>query len=206
MPKAFNLLSKTKVTTNNAKKEVKKTSSAPVKETKPTKQVKNIESKKSTKPTKSIPTNIDKPTKRRGRPPKTDKVANTKPTISKQNVKTTKPTSTKPTTTTKPKNTTINKQDNTSRRWHNFTTNPPEELRPLEFNSNYKNPIYGYKLRHAIITNTPYHLDKYKQEKGYIEWQYISGCVNLSKCPKGFPDCSNCSIFLKRQKELKKNA
>jgi hypothetical protein len=210
MPKAFNLLSKTKVTTNNTKKEAKKTSSAPVKETKSTKQVKNIESKKSTKPTKSMTTNIDKPIKRRGRPPKTDKVINSKPTNTKPNVKTTKPTptksTTKPTASIKPTTTTtkITKQDNTSRRWHNMETNKPEEFRPLEFNSNYKNPIYGYKLPHGIITNNPYYLNAYKKETGCIEWQYISGCNNLNKCPRGFPDCTNCEIYTKRQKELKK--
>ena len=207
MPKAFNLLSKTKVSTDNTKKEVKKTSSAPVKETKPTKQPKTVESKKSTK---STTTNIDEPIKRRGRPPKTDKVVTTSKQPVIKSTKTTKPNTKHTTTNNKPTTKLVikptTKQDNTSRRWHNLTTNPPEEFRPLEFNSNYKNPIYGYKLPHGIITNTPYFLDKYRQEKGYIEWQYINGCSNLNKCPRGFPDCTNCAIYKRRIKELKKNA
>ena len=94
----------------------------------------------------------------------------------------------------------------TTRRWHNLETNKPQEFRPLEFNTNNKISVFGYKVPHGIITNAPYYIDKYRKENNVIEWQYISGCTNLSKCPREFPDCINCEIYQKRQKELKKNA
>ena len=211
MAKAFNLLSKTTVNTKDKnKKEIKK---ATVSKT----DKKNVEKTKTVKkrgrPTKDTKvTEVKAKTSKVTKPTKVAKTSNTtkstKPVKTSNPVKSTKVN--KSVKTVEPKETTksikTNKQDNTSRRWHNLTTNVPEEFRPLEFNSNYKYPIFGYKLPHGIITNTPYYLNKYKQEKGYIEWQYISGCSNLSKCPREFPDCTNCDIYKRRMKELKKNA
>lgn len=91
-------------------------------------------------------------------------------------------------------------------KWHNMSKTVPERDRPIELNSDYKKPIHGYKTYKGLITDNPYYLNKYIKNKGYIEWQYISGCNNLSKCPHGFPDCQNCNIYIRRQRELKKNA
>lgn len=203
MAKAFNLLSKQMSTADKNKKTTK------------SKEVtkKKVE-KKIAKPTKVKETNNQSKVVKRGRPPKVDKQVQEKK-VTKTNSKVTNSKVTKskvdkvvkvvkePEVIKKPITT---KTNNTNRRWHNLDSNPPEEFRPLEFNTNSKTPVFGYKVPHGIITNTPYYLDRYKKENNVIEWQYINGCINLSKCPKEFPDCTNCEIYQKRIKELKKNA
>ena len=166
-----------------------------------------------TKSTKS--TNTDSNKKKVGRPKKVisedavkdtnkkstkkiEKVPNTKNNKSKS--VSSAPKNTKTTKTIKEpikKNTKQTEVVNVQRRWHNFITNPPELERPIEFNSNYKKPIYGYRTYQGIITNTPYYIDKYKKETGNIEWQYINSCKDLSKCPNGFPNCDICDIAKK---------
>lgn len=195
MAKAFNLLSKQMSTADKNKKT-----------TKSKEVIKKKVEKKIAKPTKVKETNNQPKVVKRGRPPKVDKQVQEKK-VTKTNSKVTKSKVDKvvkePKVIEKPITT---KTNNTNRRWHNLDNNPPEEFRPLEFNTNSKTPVFGYKIPHGIITNTPYYLDRYKKENNVIEWQYINGCINLSKCPKEFPDCTNCEIYQKRMKELKKNA
>ena len=79
--------------------------------------------------------------------------------------------------------------------WSRTTTKLPEELRPIEFNTKSKKPAYGYRLQNkSYIVNTPYFIDKFKKEFGYLEWHYIPQCRTLDKCPSNFPDCTNCKI------------
>lgn len=135
--------------------------------------------------------------KRRGRPPKNKEVeaktATSKSTISnKSNL-----------ITTQPK---VNKQipSPQQRRWHNLLTNPPELERPIELNTDYKKPVYGYATYKGIIANNPYYINKHRKNTGLIEWQYINSCRDLSKCSNGFPDCENCDIFKKLNNTTKK--
>lgn len=141
---------------------------------------------------------IAEPTKKKGRPKKivdnVEKVVEkTEPVIKKQH---------KITSTTKlsspPKN-------NTNKKYHNLYTNPPELNRPIIFNTdNIKELITGYKIYNGIVVNNPYSIDSYRKINNTIEWQYISGCNDLSNCPNGFPNCNMCDIYKTRVRELKK--
>ena len=99
-------------------------------------------------------------------------------------------------TSTKSINTQTNtptKSDNTpTERWHKTNTNPPVEFRPIEFNTDCKKPVRGFKTHGGYITNTPYYLNKTFKLNGYLEWKYIPVCMTLTKCPNGFPDCEHC--------------
>lgn len=77
-------------------------------------------------------------------------------------------------------------------KWFRTPDKVPEELRPIEFHTQYKKPIMGYRQGYGYITDTPYFIDKFKQQNGYIEWRYINYCTTLSKCPKEFPMCNSC--------------
>ena len=140
---------------------------------------------------KKVKEDVTKEIKKRGRPPKNKIIEEVQP---KQ---ITKPTISKPI----PQNQLSSTQQ---RRWHNFFTNPPEQERPLEFHTDYKKPVYGYKTYKGIITNNPYYIDIYKHNTANIEWQYINSCKDLSKCPNGFPDCEYCDIFKKLNTANKK--
>ena len=96
-------------------------------------------------------------------------------------------------------NTSTNTKENiTAAEWVKSTDGLPQEFRPVLFNSNYKKPIYGYRMNsYNYIVNTPYHLDLFKKKHDYLEWQYIDGCINIKNCPNGFPDCSNCKLSKK---------
>ena len=99
----------------------------------------------------------------------------------------------------KTKTTSTNTNENiTATEWVKSTDVLPQEFRPVMFNSNYKKPIYGYRMNsYNYIVNTPYHLDLFKKKHNYLEWQYIDGCINIKNCPNGFPDCSNCKLSKK---------
>lgn len=129
-------------------------------------------------------------TKRRGRPPKNsllpaeEKVIKTKPTKIQieQSNKVSTPTS-------------------TSSGWINTNKTLPEELRPIEFNTSAKKPVYGYRLKgYGYVVTTPYYVDKFKKKYGYIEWKYIPYCGALFRCPNEIPDCSNCKHSKNRVK------
>ena len=77
-------------------------------------------------------------------------------------------------------------------RWHKSNNNPPTDFRPVEFNTESKKPVRGFKTVGGYITNTPYYLNKSNKANGYLEWKYISSCSTLDKCPNGFPDCEHC--------------
>ena len=181
MAKAFNLLENT--VQKGEKKAVKK------------------QVKKQTKSLLSLPAVIEAPTKKRGRPKKVvEEVKVTKP-ANNSKVKETKPTS------TSTKNKMVKSNIKTSNKeWHDLYTNPPEKFRPLQLNVGIdKEFVTGYKLQGGINTTNAYLIDKFKKANNTIEWQYISGCTDLSKCDKEFPDCIRCDIYKLRQKELKKN-
>ena len=109
---------------------------------------------------------------------------------SKNNLLTSPPKTTKPKTT--PKNNQSKSEPTALERWHKSNNNPPAEFRPIEFNTNYKKPVRGFKIVGGYIVNTPYYLNKTNKANGYLEWKYISSCSTLDKCPNGFPDCENC--------------
>jgi len=124
------------------------------------------------------------PVKKRGRSKKSVEV--TKPhTTSKQN--------TKVSTTTNIESTSksITKADTTIT-WNRTINKQPDPLRPILFNTKCKKPVTGYKLRNGFITNTPYFINQFKKETGYVEWKYISYCTSLQRCPNGFPNCTIC--------------
>lgn len=93
---------------------------------------------------------------------------------------------------TKPEKVLTQTTDTTGGKWFKTTDKKPDEFRPIEFHTNYKKPIRGYRQSSGYITDTPYFIDKFKQQNGYVEWRYISYCTSLSKCPKGFPSCEGC--------------
>lgn len=77
--------------------------------------------------------------------------------------------------------------------WINTSKKLPEELRPIEFNTSYKKPVYGYRLKgYGYIVTNPYYINKFKKKYGYIEWRYIPYCTTLLRCFNEIPDCSNC--------------
>ena len=118
-------------------------------------------------------------------------VANKPKSIKPKNDLLTKPpkTDTKKIATAKPQ---INTEPTALERWHKTNTNPPTEFRPIEFNTDHKKPVRGFKIVGGYIVNTPYYLNKTNKANGYLEWKYISSCSTLDKCPNGFPDCENC--------------
>ena len=62
--------------------------------------------------------------------------------------------------------------------WHKTTDELPEENRPIIINSEGKKLIHGYRLNnHNYIVDDAYYLDKFKKKYGYIEWQYVKGCI-----------------------------
>ena len=141
---------------------------------------------------KSKPTKLSKPTTVKTSKKTVGKITN----ISKDK---------QPTTTSKLTETNILTKSvtspTTSSNWVKSSTRLPEELRPIEFNTKHKKPVYGYRLNHYnYITNTPYFIDKFKQQNGYLEWKYIPYCTSLNRCPKEFPDCDNCKIAKKKGK------
>lgn len=181
MAKAFNLLG------NTAQKEEKKVIKKQV--------------KKQPKSLLSSPTATETPIKKRGRPKKVvEEVKVTKP-IKDKKVKETKP------TPISNKDKVVKSNIKTSnKKWHDLYTNPPEKFRPLQLNVGIdKELVTGYKLQFGINTTNAYLIDKFKKVTNTIEWQYISGCTDLSKCDRGFPDCIHCDIYKLKQKELKKN-
>ena len=181
MAKAFNLLG------NTVQKEEKKAVKKQV--------------KKQTKSLLSLPTDIEASTKKQGRPKKVvEEIKVTKPTNNSK-VKETKHIS----TPTKDKVVKSNLKTS-NKKWHDLYTNPPENFRPIQLNVGIdKEFVTGYKLQCGINTNNAYLIDKFKKANNTIEWQYINGCTDLSKCDRRFPDCIHCDIYKLRQKELKKN-
>lgn len=145
---------------------------------------------------------------KRGRPPKNTQTNSKQPTKQKEPIKpkitkpqsvrteVPKPVTSKPVT---PKATTPPTCHSTTT-WVKSINKQPEDLRPILFNTRCKKPVTGYKLRNGYVTNTPYFIDKFKKENGYIEWKYVSYCASLSRCPNEFPNCINC----KHNKEDKK--
>ena len=119
-----------------------------------------------------------KPCKKRGRPPKNNLLINTDKQIGTKN------------------DTAVHKQPDTksvNSCWTSTSKKLPDILRPIEFNTSYKKPVYGYRLKgYGYIVTNPYYINKFKQKFGYMEWRYIPYCLSLSRCPNGIPDCSNC--------------
>lgn len=93
----------------------------------------------------------------------------------------------------KPEKVTVQTVDTTEGKWFKTVDKKPDEFRPVEFHTNYKKPIRGYRQGSGYITDTPYFIDKFKQQNGYVEWRYINYCTTLSKCPMKFPACESCS-------------
>lgn len=127
-----------------------------------------------------VPTSSEnqKPCKKRDRPPKNNLLINTDKQRGTKN------------------NTAVPKQPDTksvNSCWTNTSKKLPDILRPIEFNTTYKKPVYGYRLKgYGYIVTNPYYINKFKQKFGYMEWKYIPYCLSLSRCPNGIPDCSNC--------------
>jgi len=185
MAKAISLFKTTKTETaklTRVEQTKTKSDNKNMKKTPVDKSKQNKPAKQKTKTDKSQSNTPNIQTKKRGRPPKNslltaeEKVIKTKPTKIQieQSNKVSTPTS-------------------TSNGWINTNKTLPEELRPIEFNTSAKKPVYGYRLKgYGYVVTTPYYVDKFKKKYGYIEWKYIPYCGALFRCPNEIPDCSNC--------------
>ena len=76
----------------------------------------------------------------------------------------------------------------------------PQPWVPIEFHTDCKKPVRGYRLRNGFITDTPYYVDKFFQSHKVIEWRPILSCADVNKCPQGFPNCDYCSIYKKSKR------
>ena len=166
--------------TNIKKKLVEKTKTIKADIVDKSKQNKLVKQK--TKTDKLQPNTLNTQTKKRGRPPKNSLLTTEEKVIETKSTKIQIEQSNKVSTPT-----------STSNGWINTNKTLPEELRPIEFNTSAKKPVYGYRLKgYGYVVTTPYYVDKFKKKYGYLEWKYIPYCGALSRCSNGIPDCSNC--------------